>query len=97
MSSLVWVELERGAPDHNLRELRRCAAPGVKMCAVVKSNAYGHGVVPMVRLLDSADWFGVNSLEEGLELRGLGEERPVLVLGDVPLSALGRRWPTTWT
>jgi alanine racemase len=88
MSSLVWVELERSAPDHNLRELRRCAAPGVKMCAVVKSNAYGHGVVPMVRLLDSADWFGVNSLEEGLELRGLGEERPVLVLGHVPLSAL---------
>ena len=89
MSSLVWVELERSAPDHNLRELRRCAAPGVKMCAVVKSNAYGHGVVPMVRLLESADWFGVNSLEEGLELRGLGEERPVLVLGHVPLSALG--------
>jgi len=89
MSSLVWVELERSAPDHNLRELRRCAAPGIKMCAVVKSNAYGHGVVPMVRLLDSADWFGVNSLEEGLELRGLGEKRPVLVLGHVPLSALG--------
>ena len=89
MSSLVWVELERGAPDHNLRELRRCAAPGVKMCAVVKSNAYGHGVVPMVRLLESADWFAVNSLEEGLEIRALGEKRPVLVLGHVPLSALG--------
>ena len=42
----------------------------------------------MVRLLASADWFGVNSLEEGLELRGLGEKRPVLVMGHVPLSAL---------
>jgi alanine racemase len=89
MSSLVWVELERGAPDHNLRELRRCAAPEVKMCAVVKANAYGHGVAPMVRLLESADWFAVNSLEEGLEIRALGEKRPVLVLGHVPLSALG--------
>ena len=89
MSSLVWVELERGAPGQNLRELRRCAAPGVKMCAVVKSNAYGHGVAPMVRLLESADWFAVNSLEEGLEIRALGEKRPVLVLGHVPLSALG--------
>jgi alanine racemase len=89
MSSLVWVELEHGAPDHNLGELRRCAAPGVKMCAVVKSNAYGHGVAPMVRLLESADWFAVNSLEEGLEIRALGEKRPVLVLGHVPLSALG--------
>jgi alanine racemase len=89
MSSLVWLELERGAPDHNLRELRKCAAPGTKMCAVVKSNAYGHGVVPMVKLLESADWFGVNSLEEALEIRALGEKRPVLVLGHVPLSALG--------
>jgi alanine racemase len=89
MSSLVWLELERGAPDHNLRELRKCAAPGTKMCAVVKSNAYGHGVAPMVKLLESADWFGVNSLEEGLEIRALGEKRPVLVLGHVPLSALG--------
>ncbi len=89
MSSLVWVELERGAPDHNLRELRKCAAPGTRMCAVVKSNAYGHGVAPMLRMLDSADWFGVNSLEEGLEIRALGEKRPVLVLGHVPLSALG--------
>ena len=89
MSSLVWVELDRGAPDRNLRELRKCTAPGVKMCAVVKSNAYGHGAAQMVRLLESADWFGVNSLEEGLELRALGEKRPVLVLGHVPLSALG--------
>jgi alanine racemase len=89
MSSLVWVELDRGAPDHNLRELRRCAAPGVKMCAVVKSNAYGHGAAPMVRLLESADWLAVNSLEEGLEIRALGQKRPVLVLGHVPLSALG--------
>jgi len=89
MSSLVWVELERGAPEHNLRELRKCAAPGTKMCAVVKSNASGHGAAAMVRLLSSADWFGVNSLEEGLEIRALGEKRPVLVLGHVPLAALG--------
>jgi alanine racemase len=89
MSSLVWVELERGAPDHNLRELRKCTAPGTKMCAVVKANAYGHGVVPMLSMLESADWFGVNSLEEGLEIRALGEKRPVLVLGHVPLAALG--------
>ena len=89
MSSLVWVELERGAPDSNLSELRRSAAPGARLCAVVKSNAYGHGLPEMVRLLPSADWFGVNSLEEGLAIRALGEKRPVLVMGHVPLAALG--------
>jgi alanine racemase len=88
MSSLVWVELERGAPDHNLRELAKCAAPEVKVCAVVKSNAYGHGLPEMACLLPSADWLGVNSLEEGLQIRSLGEKRPVLVMGHVPLSAL---------
>jgi len=89
MSSLVWVELERGAPDHNLRELRKCAAPEVKVCAVVKANAYGHGLAEMARLLPSADWLGVNSLEEGLQIRSLGEQRRVLVMGHVPLAALG--------
>jgi alanine racemase len=98
MSSLVWVELEAGAPDHNLRELRKCAAPEVMLCAVVKSNAYGHGLSEMVRLLPSAQWLGVNSLEEGVRVRELGETRPVLVMGHVPLADLGEAvarppWP----
>jgi alanine racemase len=89
MSSLVWVELDAGAPDHNLRELRKCASPEVKLCAVVKSNAYGHGLSEMVRLLPSAHWLGVNSLEEGVRIRELGENRPVLIMGHVPLADLG--------
>ena len=88
MSSLVWVELDAKAPEHNLRQLRAGAAPGVLSCAVVKSNAYGHGVAQIAPLLASAEWFGVNSLEEGLELRGLGITRPVLLLGHVPLAEL---------
>ena len=88
MSSLVWVELDAGGPEANLRQLRAGSAPGVLACAVVKSNAYGHGVAQMVSLLPSADWFAVNSLEEGLELRGLGVTRPIVVLGHVPLAGL---------
>jgi alanine racemase len=88
MSALVWIELQRGAPDHNLRELRRGLKKNTIFCAVVKANAYGHGMREMVPLFDSADWFGVNSLEEGIELRELGEKRPILVLGHVPLSCL---------
>jgi alanine racemase len=79
MSSLVWVELDRAAPEHNLRQLRAGAAPGVIACAVIKSNAYGHGAAQFASLLPSAEWFGVNSLEEGLELRRLGTTRPVLL------------------
>ena len=61
MSGLVWVELDAKAPEHNLRQLRRASAPNVLACAVVKANAYGHGVAPVASLLPSADWFGVNS------------------------------------
>jgi alanine racemase len=89
MSSLVWVEIDGKAPERNLRQLRAGAAPGVLACAVVKSNAYGHGVAQIAPLLPSADWFGVNSLEEGLELRGMGIAKPILLLGHVPLSRLG--------
>jgi len=88
MNGLVWIELDSDAPDHNLQELRRCAKQDVLFCAIVKSNAYGHGVSQMIRLLQSADWFAVNSLEEGIELRALGVEKPILLLGHVPIAHL---------
>jgi alanine racemase len=88
MSSLIWVEIDRDAPEHNLRQLRAGSAPGVLACAVVKSNAYGHGAAQIASLLPSAEWFGVNSLEEGLELRSFGITRPIVLLGHVPLSEL---------
>jgi alanine racemase len=88
MSNLVWIELDREAADRNLRQLRKGLKKGTILCAVVKANAYGHGVREMVPLLSSADWLAVNSLAEGIELRGLGEIRPLLILGHVPLGAL---------
>jgi alanine racemase len=88
MSSLVWVEIDGKAPEHNLKEMRKGSAPGTLACAVIKSNAYGHGVAQLAPLLPSAEWFGVNSLEEGLELRALGVTKPILLLGHVPLPDL---------
>ena len=88
MSGLVWVELDGKAPEHNLRQLRAGSGKGVLACAVVKSNGYGHGVAQIASLLPSAEWFGVNSLEEGLQLRSFGVTRPVILLGHVPLADL---------
>lgn len=89
MGTIVWVEIDAEAPDWNLRQLRSCSSGRRIFCAVVKGNAYGHGVEEMVRLLPSADWFGVNSLDEGLQLRELGVKRPILLVGHVELSRLG--------
>ncbi len=88
MSSLVWVELEADRPDHNLAEIKRSSDFKGLHCAVVKSNAYGHGIKEILPLLTLADWLAVNSLDEGLEIRELGEKRPILLLGHVPLNRL---------
>lgn len=88
MSNLVWVELDATAPDHNLRELRRGLHRGVLLCAVIKANAYGHGMLEMAGLLRSANWLAVHSLEEGVTLREAGERRPILLLGHVALEDL---------
>jgi alanine racemase len=89
MKHLKWVEIDGSAPDWNLSQLRSCSdTGGITFCAVVKSNAYGHGVEQMVTLLPSADWFAVNCLDEGLELRTLGVRKPVLLLGHVLLDRL---------
>ena len=90
MKYLKWVEIEESAPDWNLRQLRACSENGQNfpVCAVVKANAYGHGVREIASLLPSAAWFAVNSLDEGLELRHIGIERPVLLLGYVLLDRI---------
>ena len=90
MNYLKWVEIEESAPDWNLRQLRACSESGqnLPVCAVVKANAYGHGVREIVSLLPSAAWFAVNSLDEGFELRHNGVERPILLLGYVLLDRL---------
>lgn len=51
--------------------------------AVVKSNAYGHGLVPVARVADAegAAWFGVDNVDEGIELRKNGIKKPILILG----------------
>ncbi|MCK5064503.1 MAG: alanine racemase [Candidatus Fermentibacteraceae bacterium] len=90
MNYLKWIEIEESAPDWNLRQLRACSANGQNfpVCAVVKANAYGHGVREITSLLPSATWFAVNSLDEGLELRNIGIDRPILLLGNVLLDRL---------
>ena len=88
MSSLVWVEVDAEIPNHNLREIRNVNNFQGLQCAVVKSNAYGHGVKEIVPLLTEADWLAVNSLDEGLEVRVIEPVKPILLLGYVPLERL---------
>jgi alanine racemase len=82
VSSMVDLAVDLSALRHNYRQLRRLCAPGVKFMAVVKADAYGHGLLPAARVLaaEGADYLGVGSLEEGLALRQAGLHLPVLLL-----------------
>lgn len=86
---LQWVEIKSTALVHNLSLFRRLIGK-IKMLAVVKANAYGHGILEVSRtaLHAGVDWLGVNSLEEGILLRENGINCPVMVLGYVPIHGL---------
>ncbi len=74
----------------NLQSFRRLIGHSTKIMAVVKANAYGHGLMGTSKAVELAvDWFGVNNLAEGLELRKEGIKKPILILGYVPLASLG--------
>ena len=79
----VWAEVNLQALRHNYREIKKQLAAGVKLCAVVKANAYGHGAVAAARvaLEEGAEYLAVATLSEGIELRQAGFTTPILVLG----------------
>jgi alanine racemase len=74
-----------GAIAHNFHTVQRIAAPA-EVCAVVKANAYGHGVGPVARRLEAEGCrrFAVGTVEEGLELREAGIGVPILLLQGAP-------------
>ena len=73
------VVVNRRALRHNLQRLRELA-PASRLVAVVKANAYGHGLLETARTLPDADAFGVARLEEALLLRAGGITQPILLL-----------------
>lgn len=79
---LTAVYISRSALLHNARVLARLFRPA-KMMVVVKSNAYGHGMSEVTRILShekSVSWFGVINTTEALQLRKQGVRKPILVL-----------------
>ncbi|MDX1513404.1 MAG: alanine racemase [Gammaproteobacteria bacterium] len=78
--------IDSAALRHNFQQAKR-AARGRKVMAVVKANAYGHGLVRVARALARADAFGVARLEEGLELRDAGVGSRIVLLSGVESAA----------
>jgi alanine racemase len=82
LTRLLRALIDTAALRHNLGTVR-AYAPGAKVMAVVKANAYGHGLVAAALALADADSFAVARLEEGLALRAAGVRAPIVLLEGV--------------
>lgn len=82
----TWAEISLENIRHNYRAIRAALPEGCRFLGVVKADAYGHGALPVSRLLqeEGADYLAVSCLDEALELREGGIEMPVLILGHTP-------------
>ena len=80
----TFAEISLDALEHNFSELKLCVKDGVKLCAVIKADGYGHGAVKLAETLkDKADYFAVATADEAIELRNAGIENPLLILSYV--------------
>jgi alanine racemase len=79
------AEVDLGALEFNYRQIKKRIPEDVKLLAVVKANAYGHGAIPVSLRLEKlgVDYLGVAIPEEGVELRKGRVKTPILVLGGI--------------
>ena len=79
MTPAAYVHLDLAAARHNLLQVKRYA-PDNKIMAVIKANAYGHGINRIATALEEADGFAVARVDEGVRLRAAGVKQPITVL-----------------
>lgn len=82
----TWAEISLDNIRHNYRAIRAQLPEGCRFLGVVKADAYGHGAVPVSKLLEEegAEYLAVSCLDEALELRENGIKMPILILGHTP-------------
>ncbi|RDU34838.1 alanine racemase [Neobacillus piezotolerans] len=100
----TWAEIDLGHIEQNILSVRGLLPKGVKVIAVVKANAYGHGGVEVAEtaLAAGAEYLAVAFLDEALALRKKGIDAPILILGatrpeDVKVAAANRLTVTAFS
>jgi alanine racemase len=79
----TWVEISRGAMENTIASLRSFLLPSSSFCAVVKANAYGHGLENVVTICcdTGIDHFAVDSIDEAMIVRSLDPKATIFILG----------------
>ena len=84
--SRVKATVSLDAVLHNFEAMKNNLKEGTRIIAVIKADGYGHGAIPIARLMESKEYiwgFAVATAEEALELRKAGIAKPILILGYV--------------
>lgn len=81
----AWVEINHHALANNVQEIKKILTPNTQLMAVVKADAYGHGVVNVVKTLlnNGCEKLAIATLSEGIELRRADIDVPILILGAI--------------
>ncbi|MBE6716968.1 MAG: alanine racemase [Ruminococcaceae bacterium] len=82
----TWAQINLDAIENNILRIKSLLSPGALLCATVKADCYGHGYAFTAQAMceAGADWFSVSNLAEALQLRRIGIDKPVLILGYTP-------------
>lgn len=88
----TWAEINLSAIAENFNTVRQKVGNVTRIMAVVKADAYGHGVAAVAPKLAEcgANFFGVSCLQEAMELRHLEIDKPILILGFTPANYFPR-------
>lgn len=82
--SRICADIDLSAVEYNFEQMYANLKEGTKMAAVVKADGYGHGAVPIARLMEPKDYiwgFATATVEEAVSLRNNGIKKPVMLLG----------------
>ncbi|WP_027407250.1 alanine racemase [Anaerovibrio sp. RM50] len=87
----VWAEVNLGALESNIKNIKSCIKNNAKWCAVVKADGYGHGALAVARkcVEMGASYLAVAAISEAIVLRKGGFTTPILILGPTPIEAAG--------
>lgn len=80
----IRAVIDLNAVQYNMDNMKSCLKPGTGIIAVVKSDGYGHGAVPIAQDMEKLEYltgFAVATFEEAMILRECGIRKPVIILG----------------
>jgi len=85
-SKRAWIEIDLDAISYNYKMIKSKLKPRTKILCVLKADAYGHGAPFLFKEYErlGADWFGVSSIDEAIQLRKSGASIPILIFGYTP-------------